>query len=151
MTIRLKVPPSYAPGYQVPETLRRGIYFAKSEPINASDVTASTDGKTWDVFSVPANTMIVYAGVKVVVATTSTGYVAILGDSDVTNRYLANTVILPASTAGERTPAAVLHEYTTDQTIQLNLVGSSDDAVPSQGQFIVYVGYVPKTDKLMVP
>ncbi|MBU2177495.1 MAG: hypothetical protein KJ556_20575 [Gammaproteobacteria bacterium] len=142
-------PPAVAPGQDMTEMVHRASYWAKSPSITYASTTPA------ELFSVPANTMIVdlVAHKSVAMdASTSADVVITLGDSDDVDRFMAGSDFDGANVGFRSMKMAESsnqvgqggHVYTSAGLITATL--AVDDS--SNGTFVVYCQYVPYSDEL---
>lgn len=139
----LRSPPA-APGKDVAKTLARTVQVQKSNALWGSDVTS--DARVWNVFSVPAHTLITGITFQVVTAPTDTGCNITLGDAGLATRFMTNAVALPAA-AGIKF-SGVRHLYPANAMITATMWDTSTAAIVPNGEFYCFVEYITLADEL---
>ncbi len=141
--VNLDKAPAHIPAQGVTELTHRIFQVAKSEPVLIN--SGSTGGVVVPIFHIPANTLVWSVRVNVSAGSTSTGTTVILGDSDDTDRLMANDVLLPA-TAGWK--ASTNANYYTD-ALDIGATITTTGGSSLTGTMTYYIEYLPDANLLV--
>jgi hypothetical protein len=145
-------PSQHPPGFNMAETVARSVLRSQSPTVYSSNATTGSDATVIDLFSVPANTMIVDLIVnKSVIFDATTAANVVIGDSDDIDRFMAASDV-DCNNLGWRSMKGAEgsnqvnsggYIYTSAGVIQASV--TPEDA--SNGTFIVYCIYSPYTSE----